>query len=78
MPTIEIIDGVKIECYSADHLPPHVHAKYGEYESRIEIRTRTEMKGGNLPSKQLKKVVDYVKSNKDDLLDIFLKLNPNL
>jgi hypothetical protein len=38
-PIIEIIDGIKIVVYSREHLPPHIHAKYGEYEAMINIHT---------------------------------------
>ncbi len=37
MPTIEIIDGIKINIYSNEHSPPHFHAIYGEYEAMIRI-----------------------------------------
>ena len=37
MPLFELIDGIKINVYSNDHLPPHIHAIYNEYEAVISI-----------------------------------------
>jgi hypothetical protein len=37
MPTIKIIDSIKIDVYSREHPPPHFHAIYAEYEELIEI-----------------------------------------
>lgn len=39
MPTVEIVNGIKISIYNGDHRPPHIHAKYNEYEILIEIET---------------------------------------
>ena len=77
MPTLEIIDGVKIECFSADHPPPHIHASYGEYEDLI-IVSNSEIYAGDLPNKKRKIAVGYVRENKDDLLEIFNELNPQI
>jgi len=38
-PLLENKDGVKIEIYSREHLPVHIHAKYAEYEALVNIRT---------------------------------------
>ena len=77
MPTIKVIDSVKIDVYSRDHLPPHFHAIYAEYEELIEIETlKTYI--GKLPVVQHKKVTDWAKENKDYLMGIFKQLNPRL
>jgi len=39
MPTIKIIDSIKIDIYSREHLPPHFHLLFAEYEELIEIET---------------------------------------
>jgi Domain of unknown function (DUF4160) len=52
MPTIAIVDGVVIMIYPNDHIPPHVHAKFGEYECRISIVT-FEVMSGDLPKAKL-------------------------
>ncbi|HFA51957.1 MAG TPA: DUF4160 domain-containing protein [Bacteroidetes bacterium] len=54
MPTIHTLNSIKILIYFDDHLPPHFHAIYNEYEELIEIHT-LETYRGKLPSKQRKK-----------------------
>ena len=39
MPTLHIINSIKIDVYSREHLPPHFHALYAEHEILIEIKT---------------------------------------
>jgi len=39
LPTVHIIDSIKILIYYDDHLPPHFHAIYNEHEELIEINT---------------------------------------
>ncbi len=77
MPTYKIVDGVKIECYSGDHLPPHVHASNAGNEALIVIEDQS-LYAGSLPARKLKIAKDIVKENKDDLLCLFNFLNSNL
>lgn len=77
MPTYEIIKGLKINCYTIEHLPPHIHAVYNEHVALIEIKTGN-IYAGYLPAKQLKDAVKYVKSNKAYLLETFYTLNEQL
>jgi hypothetical protein len=37
MPTVAVIDGVKIQFYAAEHPPPHFHAVFAEYRASIGI-----------------------------------------
>ena len=39
MPVISRFLGIVISMYWDDHLPPHFHAKYGEYEVTVNIET---------------------------------------
>lgn len=77
MPTIERIDGTKIDVYPKEHPPPHFHALYAEYEELIEIETLATY-AGKLPSNKKKKVVSWAADNKDILSDNFKRLNPDL
>jgi Domain of unknown function (DUF4160) len=79
MPTIHLIDSIKIDVYSREHLPPHFHALYAEYEILIEIKT-LETYVGSLPNKQYKTVIEWASDPKVRklLLETFKKLNPNL
>lgn len=77
MPNIDAIDGIKINIYNGDHVPPHIHAIYNKYEVLIEIITR-DVYAGYLPNKQLKKAKMWLMENKEEALDIFNELNSNL
>ena len=77
MPTIEIVDGIKINIYSNEHPPPHFHAIYGEYEALIRI-SDLEIEKGKLPNKQYKKIRAWAGKYQDALDDIFKQLNPDL
>lgn len=77
MPVFEFLDGIKISLFSNDHVPPHIHASIGEFESLIDINREAEIVG-NLPNKHLRKVMIYVSKNKKELLEAFYSLNPNI
>jgi hypothetical protein len=74
MPTIIILDGIKVDVYSRDHPPPHFHALYAGYEELIVIET-LETYAGKLPKTQRRKVVEWAEQRKEWLLNIFNKLN---
>ncbi|MGV8136572.1 MAG: DUF4160 domain-containing protein [Mangrovibacterium sp.] len=77
MPTIKIIDSIKIDIYSREHLPPHFHVLYAEYEELIEIESLNTYVG-KVPVAQKKKVMDWARNNQDYLMGIFKQLNPGL
>lgn len=77
MPTIKIIDSIKIDVYSREHPPPHFHAIYAEYEELIEINT-LETYTGFLPKAQRTKVINWAKEKQEFLLQNFTRLNPRL
>jgi hypothetical protein len=64
MPTIHIIDSIRIWIYFDDHMPPHFHAKYNEFEEVITIKT-LETYSGYLPNKERKKVMEWAEKNQD-------------
>lgn len=43
MPRISAFYGIVIRMYVNDHLPPHFHAVYGEFEARFEISSGERM-----------------------------------
>jgi Domain of unknown function (DUF4160) len=53
MPCLTKIQGVKICVYSNDHVPPHIHALFGEYEILIAIREVVVFKG-DMPNNKLR------------------------
>lgn len=79
MPTIHRMGSVKIDIYSRDHLPPHFHALYGEFEALILIRDLTIYEGW-IPNRQYKTIKDWASgpSVRNMLLDNFYTLNPGL
>lgn len=77
MPTIKIIDSVKIDLYSREHPPPHFHAIYSDYEALIKIQD-FEIYAGRLPRTKLNKIIIWAKDNQQMLMDNFNRLNPGL
>ncbi len=77
MPTIKIIDSIKVDVYSREHRPPHFHALYAEFEELIVIESLETYKG-SIPNKQRKKVINWAKDKKAFLLKNFKLLNPRL
>ena len=64
----------------SEHLPPHIHALYGEYMSAINISSG-EVLEGDLPAKALGLVTEWLDIHKDELVKIwqtqeFKKLPP--
>ena len=77
MPTIDYFDGISINIYYGEHVPPHVHALYNGFEALIEIESK-DLYAGYLPAKQLKKVVRWLQENEDEALEIFYQFNEKL
>ncbi len=77
MPELDRIFGIRICVFSRDHLPPHFHAIYGEYEALFDIREGTVIVG-SLPRRKLREALEYLANNRQDLLEAFYELNPTL
>jgi hypothetical protein len=77
MPVYEFLEGIKISVYSNDHVPPHIHASSGEHEVLIDIQ-KVKVLIGSLPKSQLRKALNFVALNQNDLLVEFFNLNPNI
>jgi hypothetical protein len=60
MPTIDRLDGMKINIYNGDHHPPHIHVLYNEFEVVIEIES-LQILAGQLPKTKLKHVLSWLK-----------------
>ena len=39
MPRVDTINGINIHLYNGEHRPPHIHARYNEFEILIVIET---------------------------------------
>ncbi len=64
MPTLAIIDGIRILMYLNDHDPPHFHVRFGELRARIEISSG-RMMSGRLDRRSLRKVQAWTELNRD-------------
>jgi hypothetical protein len=66
MPTVAIIDGVKIQFYPKEHPPPHFHAVFAEYRAQIDISSLSVIKG-RLPRAKLRVVVSWAETRREAL-----------
>ena len=67
MPVISRFLGIIISMYWNDHLPPHFHAKYGEYEITVDITSGVIE--GKFPKRALKIVLEWYELHKDELFE---------
>lgn len=63
------VNGVKfiVHTIEQNHVVPHVHAEYGEYQISIAINNQ-EILAGNLPNKQQKIAQKWVREHREELL----------
>lgn len=80
MPVITRFYGILIKMYPNDHVPPHFHAIYGEYNGVFSIE-EIKMIEGDLPKKANKLITEWAEMYKNELMKIwntkeFIKLPP--
>ena len=75
MPTIFIIDSIKILVYFDDHNPPHFHAVYDDHEELIIIASLETLKG-SLPPSRKRKVIDWARENMNFIVRKWNEFNP--
>jgi hypothetical protein len=73
MPTIAIIDGVKIQFYPDEHPPPHFHAVFAEFVAQIRIDPPLVLRG-SLPPRKLDAVIAWASDNRDALMRVWAAL----
>jgi hypothetical protein len=61
MPTVAIVNGVRIEFYFDEHPPPHFHARYAGFIAQVDIETLEIIKG-SLPKPQMHDVREWASS----------------
>lgn len=66
MPTIAVVDGVKIQMFFDDHIPPHFHATIGGQEVLIAITTLEVIRGALPPANQ-RRVLDWAGRHRAEL-----------
>jgi hypothetical protein len=67
MPEIARFYGIIIKMFYNDHLPPHFHAVYGEYNGIFDIVTLEKLEG-DLPARASELINEWANINKDELL----------
>jgi hypothetical protein len=68
MPRVSEFFGIVIFMYYNDHMPPHFHAEYGEYEAIYEIGTLDVTRGG-LPRRAHALVLEWATLHRAELRD---------
>jgi hypothetical protein len=72
MPEIARFYGIIIKLFFGDHPPPHFHAVYGEDVGLFNIET-LEMIEGDLPNRAKKLVIEWAKTYKGELKEMWDK-----
>ena len=70
MPEISRFFGIVIRMYFGDHLPPHFHARYGDYEAVVDIHTLVIF-SGYMPPRALGMIVEWGAQHRKELLDLW-------
>jgi hypothetical protein len=73
MPTVAIVDGVKIQFYPNDHAPPHFHVVFAEYRAVIDIQS-CSLTRGTLPRAKIAAVLDWARPRRHILNESFYKV----
>jgi hypothetical protein len=58
MPTVAVVEGIKIEFYFDEHPPPHFHARYAEFVVQLDLVT-LEIIRGSMPRPQMQTVQQW-------------------
>ena len=53
MPTVAIVEGVKVQFFAEEHSPPHFHVAFAEYRAQIKIDD-LQVLNGHMPPAKLK------------------------
>jgi hypothetical protein len=75
MPTIIILDGIRIEIYTDDHPPPHFHVKAGRMRAKFDIATGNLLRG-SLDKRSMRKVQQWMAVNGDLLMQVWISSRP--
>jgi hypothetical protein len=75
MPTIAIVDGVRIVICLKDHLPPHLHAAFSGHEAQISITTG-DLLSGSWPRPKLRAVRSWLDAHREQVASIGRRSEP--
>ena len=68
MPELSRFYGIVVKVYADDHPPPHIHAKYGEYQAVIDLQ-QIAVSGGRLPLRAQSLVLVWTRLHQRELLE---------
>ncbi len=68
MPTISRFYGIVIRMYFGDHVPPHLHAVYAEFEAVFDIRSSAIIEG-KLPYRATGLVLEWIELHRTELME---------
>lgn len=67
MPEISRFFGIIIRMYFDDHLPPHFHAIYGNFEAQVAIDPISVLEG-DLPRRAVSMVIEWAALHQHELM----------
>lgn len=73
MPEVCRFFGIIIRMYFDEHVPPHFHAIYGEYEAQVGIDP-IEVLAGKLPHRATSMVIEWAALHQWKLMDNWERL----
>ena len=76
MPTVAIIDGMRVIFYWNDHPPPHFHVESAEHKAQVSIET-LELIEGSLPPAKLAALERWASGRQKELQECWDKARNN-
>ena len=67
MPEVSRFYGIIIALYYNEHNPPHFHAKYGEFQAEIDIRT-LQIINGEIPKRAKALIMEWADEHREELM----------
>ena len=67
MPTVAVVDAVKIQFYPDEHPPPHFHAIIAEFTAQVGIDPVLILRG-SLPPNKVGVVLSWARQRQSELL----------
>jgi hypothetical protein len=73
MPTIAVVNGVKVMIFPRDHLPPHLHCRFAEFEILLSIATGKILEG-SMPPAKLKSLTAWLDAHRAEVSYIWSEI----
>jgi hypothetical protein len=70
MPTVAIVDGVRIIFYANEHWPAHFHARLAEHQAVFSIGP-VRLVRGSLPQAKQRRIVQWAQTREAELIRAF-------